>query len=269
MNKILINALITALITTTLMAEDISSYLYANYSNSDSVRSSLNSNGFEIVGEYDSMGNADYHVIAYTNEALKSKASLENRGFAAVLKVLISKKDNQLIFTNPEYFLQAFLQDDFDKDGAIKIKNTLTSAFGQLEGSKDALEDDDIAGFHFMAMMPYYEDMIEVADGENLLSKLEKNAGSNIVFKVALENSTLVGVAMPTDKGEKTYVTAIKGEKHSAFLPYMILIEGDEAKIMHAKYYLAVSYPKLTMGEFMDISDAPGDIEDYMSGLFE
>lgn len=269
MNKIFINALVAALVTTSLMAEDISSYLYANYKDSDSVRSSLQSNGFEVVGEYDAMSNPDYHVIAYTNEALKSKASLENRGFGAVLKVLISKKDNQLILSNPEYFLQAFLQDDFDKDSAMTIKNTLSLAFGQLEGSKDALEDDDIAGFHFMAMMPYYEDMIEVADGKNLLSKLEKNAGSNIVFKVALENSTLVGVSMPTDNGEKTYVEAIKGEKNTAFLPYMVLIEDGEAKIMHAKYYLAVSYPQLTMGEFMDISDAPGNIEDYMEGLFK
>ena len=206
MKKLLIGAFLSVLMTTTIMADDISSYLYAKYQNSDSVRTSLEQNGFNIVGEYDAMSNADYHVIAYTNEALKSKASLENRGFAAVLKVLVSKKDNQLIFSNPEYFLQAFLQDDFDKDGAVKIKKTLNSIFGEFKGSKDALEDDDIAGFHFMTMMPYYEDMIEIADGENLLSKLEANAGSNIVFKVALKNSTLVGVAMPTDKGEKTYV---------------------------------------------------------------
>lgn len=268
MNKIFINALVAILVTTTLMAEDISSYLYANYKDSDSVRASLQSNGFEVVGEYDAMGNPDYHVIAYTNEDLKSKASLQNRGFAAVLKVLISKKDNQLIFTNPEYFLQAFLQDDFDKEGALKVKNSLNSEFGELEGSKDVLEDDDIAGFHFMTMMPYYEDMINLADGENLLSKVEANAGSNMVFKVALKNSTLVGISMPTDNGEKAYIEAIKGQKNAAFLPYMVLIENDEAKMMHAKYYLAVSYPQLSMGEFMDISDAPDDIEDYLSGLF-
>jgi len=37
---------------------------------------------------------------------------------------------------------------------------------------------------------------------------------------------------------------------------------------MHPKYYLAVSLPKLSMGEFMTISDAPGNIEDFFKGLF-
>jgi len=269
MHKIFIKTLLVVLISTSLTAENISTYLYGTYKNSESVSTTLQENGFEVVGSYDAMNDSDYKLIVFTNEALKEKASLENRGFAAVLKVLVSAKDNELIFTNPEYFLQAFLQDDFDKATAVEIKNKLSSAFGALEVSKDALEDDDIAGFHFMTMMPYYEDMIEVADGKDLLSKLQTNAGSDIVFTVRLENSTLVGVAMPTEKGEKTYVSAIHGEKHAAFLPYMVLIEDDEAKIMHAKYYLAVSYPNLSMGEFMDISDAPGDIEDYFEALFE
>ena len=165
MKKLLIGALLSATVTTTMIADDISSYLYANYQDSDSVRTSLEKNGFNIVGEYDSMGDENYHVLAYTSAALKSKASIENRGFAAVGKVLISKKDKQLVFTNPAYFLQAFLQDDFDKNSAEQINKTLNSAFGKLVGSKDALEDDDIAGFHFMFGMPYYEDMIDTMVG--------------------------------------------------------------------------------------------------------
>lgn len=49
----------------------------------------------------------------------------------------------------------------------------------------------------------------------------------------------------------------------------MVLIEDNEAKIMHPKYYLAISYPKLSMGDFMSISSTPDDIEDYMKGLFK
>lgn len=267
MRKIFIGILLM-LLSTIIMAEGISTYLYAEYKDAKSVNKALGNAGFRIVGEYSAMADDSYDLIVFTNKDLQAKASLEGRGFAAVLKVLISKNDNQLIFTNPEYFLRAFLQDDFDANGASKIKEALSSAFGTLSGSKDALEDDDIAGFHFMTMMPYYEDMIEIADGENLVSQLEMNAGENVIFKVSLKNSTLVGIAMPTNKGEKTYVGAINGQKNAAFLPYMILIEDKEAKIMHAKYYLAVSFPNLSMGEFMDISDAPGDIEDYMSAFF-
>ncbi|WP_457743839.1 hypothetical protein [Sulfurimonas sp.] len=267
MKKLLLSGVLATLLTSSLMAKDISTYEYANLQSSDAVKTALTNKGFTVVGEYDAMGNPNYHIVAYTNDSLEDSASKENRGFAAVQKVLVDKTDKKLVFTNPEYFLHAFLQDDFKEADAQKINKALSAAFGTLSGSKDALEDDDIAGFHFMMGMPYYEDMIEIAEGSDLLQKLKKNAGKNIVFELKLKNSTLVGVAMPTADGEKSYVTAIEGQEHSAFLPYMILIEGNKAKIMHPKYYLAISYPELSMGQFMTISSTPGDIEDYMTAL--
>jgi len=44
-------------------------------------------------------------------------------------------------------------------------------------------------------------------------------------------------------------------------LPYTVLIEGDKAYTLHAKYYLALSYPLLSMGQFMTISSVPDAIE--------
>ncbi len=248
---------------------DISTYEYGAYQNTSSVKNALSTNGFTVVGEYDAMQDPNYHVVVYTCPTLQKGASSEDRGFAGVQKVLIDKTNNTLVLTNPEYFLSAYLQDDFNADNAKRINSKLTKTFGALQGSEDTLEDDDIAGYHFMMGMPYYEDMIEVAQGDDLLAKLQKNAGDNVVFTLQLPKATLVGVAMPTENGEKSYVTAIKGEKHTAFLPYMVLIQGDEAKIMHPKYALAIAYPKLSMGEFMGISGTPGDIEDYFTSLFK
>ena len=267
MKKILLSALLATTLATTMMAKDISSYLYADIKSSDAVKNALKSKGFNIVGEYDAMGNSKYHVVAFTNAALKATASKEDRGFASVQKVLIDKKDNKLVFTNPEYFLRAFMQDDFKESTAQSISKDLAALFGKLSGSTDALDDDDIGDFHFMMGMPYYQDMEEIAEGKNLLAKLEKNAGDNIVFKIKLKNSTLVGISMPTENGEKSYVHKIDGEKHAAFLPYMILIEDNKAKIMHAKYYIAIAFPKLSMGDFMGISDTPDEIQNYMTAL--
>jgi len=274
MKKILLSSLMAALLGSTLMAGDVSSYEYGAFKNANDVKSALRDNGLKIVGEYDAMQNPDYHVIAYTNETLKNDASKEDRGFAAVQKVMINKADKQLVLTNPEYFLHAFLQDDYKADDAKNLNATLTQAFGKLKGSKDGLDADDIAGYHFMMGMPYYEDMIEVAKGADLTDKLENNAADNIVFKIKTGDATLYGVAMPTEKGEKYYVSEIKGEKHAVFLPYMVLIEKDsdgvqEAKILHPKYCLAISYPNLSMGDFMGISGTPGDIEDYFTALFK
>lgn len=269
MKKILLSGLVTMLLGANLIAENVSSYEYAGFKNTDDVKSALNKNGLKVVGEYDAMQNPDYHVIAYTCPTMLQDASKENRAFAGVEKVLIDTKAKKLVLTNPQYFLHAFMQNDFQANDAKKINTKLTHAFGTLTGSKDALDDDDIAGYHFMMAMPYYEDMIEVATGNDLQQKLEKNAGNNIVFKIQTGKATLYGIAMPTKKGENYYIPKIKGQNNAAFLPYMVKIENNSAKILHPKYYLALAYPNLSMGEFMSISGTPGDIEDYFASLFK
>lgn len=267
MKKIVISSVLTALLASNLFAKDVSSYEYAPLKSNTEVKSALSNNGFSIIGEYDAMKNPNYHVIAFTNDAMKNAASQENRGFAGVQKVLIDKKDNTLVFTNPEYFMHAFLQDDFKENIAQRINAKLSAAFGKMTASKDVLESDDIAGYHFMMAMPYYEDMIQIGKGTDLVQNIKKNAGKNLIFELNLKNSVLLGVAMPTKEGESYYLPKIKGEKHAAFLPYMILVENNKAEIMHPKYYLAIAFPELSMGEFMAISSTPGAIEDYMTGL--
>jgi len=264
MNKLFLSLLLASV---SLLAEDVSSYLYGEYKATENVKSTLKSSGFEIIGEYDAMDDKQYHVVVYTNSAIKKLASLESRGFAGVQKVLIDSKEKTLVFTNPDYFMAAFLQKENNPDVAKSVTSTLASKFGALTPSACKLEDDDISDYHFMMGMPYYEDMIEIASGEGLDTLLEANAKENIVFKLKLNNATLYGVAMNTENGEKSYIPAIEANKHSAFLPYMVLIEDNKAKILHGKFYLAISNPDLSMGDFMNISSAPGDIEDYMTKL--
>jgi len=99
--------------------------------------------------------------------------------------------------------------------------------------------------------MPYYQDMLELKDG----AKDVKNA----LYSIKLDNgATLYGVKM--SKASENFISTI-GEDKALVLPYTILIEGGKAYALHAKYYLALSYPKLTMGEFMKISSIPGAIE--------
>lgn len=48
-----------------------------------------------------------------------------------------------------------------------------------------------------------------------------------------------------------------------------VKIERKEATILHPKYYIALSYPKLSMGQFMTISSVPGEIEDDIEAAFK
>jgi len=266
--KVFVKVLVlSVLMVSSVMADNVSAYLYANYKNSDTVYSTLKARGFEILGEYDVQENEDYHILIFTNPVLKKAASHPDRGFASVLKVLVSKKKHQLIFTNPEYFLHAFLQDQYNEKSAEAIVDTLSAAFGNLSYSKAALDKSDIEEYHFLMGMPYYDDMIVLAEGNNLLSRVKKQAGDAIVFSLSLRHATLVGIDMLGAMGDKEFLSKIKGEEHASFLPYMILIEDNKAKILHPKYYIAISYPELTMSEFINISSAPEDITNHLRAL--
>ena len=261
--------LILALIflSVNVLAGDVSSYLSGKYQSADKVKENLKAEGFSVVGEYDSMGESAFHVIVFTNPAMKKAASEESRGFAGVQKVLLDEKTQTLVFTNPEYFLHAYLQKDYDEAMGQKITASLQKAFGKMEGSQCSLDDDDIAGYHYMFGLPYYDDMVEIAEGKDLGKILEAKAKDSIVFKLELDNSTIYGISMNSPEGEKSFVPAIDAQDHASFLPYMVMIEDNKAKILHGKYALSIANPSLSMGQFMKIASTPGDIEDYMKEL--
>jgi hypothetical protein len=260
--------LIITIFTSILFGSNISTYLTSDLQTQTQVENGLKKAGFEILASYDAMQDSDYKVIIYTSKDLKQLSSKENRGFVAVQKVLISENDSQLVFTNPLYYLKAMLQDDYDSSLVSKINSALNSAF-TLENGTYNLDKDDLASYHFMFGMPYYEDMIEVATGDDLEAKLNQNAKDNIVFKIKVANGFLYGIAMNGTISENSYMTTLNQKASSAFLPYTVLIQNNTAKILAPKYYLALSLPQLTMGEFMTISDIPAVIEEHFISLFK
>ncbi|MEA2092006.1 MAG: hypothetical protein U9O83_06545, partial [Campylobacterota bacterium] len=89
----------------------------------------------------------------------------------------------------------------------------------------------------------------------------------NLIFKIELSStSTLYGYAL----GKKTskFVKKI-GTANAGILPYCILIENGVAKALNGKYYIAVSYPQLSMSEFMKIATVPGAIEKDLQKPFK
>jgi hypothetical protein len=153
------------------------------------------------------------------------------------------------------------MQDDFNENVFMAEYENLNGAFEGLEPSADKLDSDDIAGFHFMMAMPYYEDADELGEGAqaDLIAKVNGyKKGKNVIFELKLsDNSTLIGYDL--GKRTKKFVKKI-GRANAAVLPYTIAIEDGVAKALAAKYYLAISYPLLTMGQFMTISTVPGAI---------
>jgi len=246
-------------------AENVSAYLVGDHMDVKTARKKLKSIGYKILVTYDSV--KDGQTIVFTNDTLKTQASKNKRAHAAVLRLFVDNQENTISITNPVYFGSAFMQDDYNANVFNAELEKLSGAFPGLEGSKDTLDDDDISGFHFMMGMPYYEDEDTLAKGSNseLLSKVK--ASGNVLFELQLsDNSTLVGYKL----GDVTskFIDKI-GRANSAVLPYCISIEDGKATALAAKYYLAISYPKLSMGEFMTISDVPGAILDDLEKPFK
>jgi hypothetical protein len=256
------------LFSTSLFAKEISAYLVGAHVGIDTVKNRLARAGFEVIAEYSSV--EEGITVVFTNNALKAEASKPKRANAAVLRIFIDDKEKMISITNPVYFGRAFMQDDYNSDVFEAQLASINGVFKGLSGSKDKLDEDDIAGFHFMMGMPYYEDPDELAEAENseLLGKLKAyEGGKNIIFELKLsDKSTLVGYEI--NAKTKGFIKDI-GRANASVLPYCITVEDGVATALAAKYYLAISYPLLSMGEFMTISSVPGEILEDLEKPFK
>ena len=52
--------------------------------------------------------------------------------------------------------------------------------------------------------------------------------------------------------------------KHTAHLPYELIVSEGNVQMLHGKFRIAVDFPDLTMGTFMKISGAPDGIEEKL-----
>lgn len=246
-----------------LQANAISAYYDAAYADEKQIQSKLEASGFNVLATY-SPAKKDYlKVIIFTNKELTTIASKKTRGFAAIQRVLVNNEAKTVRVTNPGYWLRGFMQTEFTPGSDKSIQDAITTALGALTPTKDVLEEKDLATYQYAVSMPYYQDMLEIKTGEGLAAKIKKKK----LFEVTLDNgSTLVGVKM--SKTSENFIETI-GEENALVLPYTMLIEDGKAYALHAKYYLAMSYPLLTLGQFMKISSVPDAIERKLKKSFK
>ena len=254
--------------TSLVAGDDINTYLVGKHVSVSDAKSKLKSQGFSVIASYSPVKGGT--TLVFTNSALKKQASKKGRAHAAVLRMFIDDKEKTVSITNPIYFGKAFMQKDYKESVYFTQFEKISAAFPGLVGSKDKLDSSDISGFHFMMGMPYYEDADELATGTNkeLIAKAKGyKKGKNLIFSLKIsDKSTLLGYEL--GKKTKKFVKKI-GRANAAVLPYCIAIEDGVASALGAKYYLAISYPQLTMSEFMTISTVPGAIEKDLKKPFK
>ncbi len=254
---------------------------------SQMVASTLADYGFEVIGSYSPENKKDYEVIAYTSADLqKICLRQDDRGaLASILKVGLQKKGDKVFVSllNPMYLFYAYLGDDADnyKNELSAIDKNIHTAMLQIgdefEPFGGSKECDELKDYHFMAFMPRFDDPVELNEfssfdeGVSMIRKnLEAGKGNTVkVYELLFpdEEIAIFGVALSDPENGEAYFLPIIGEDHIAAMPYEILLQGDEATMLHGKYRFALHWPELSMGEFMKIMSTPGDVEETMEKL--
>jgi hypothetical protein len=269
--------------STVVVAEDLKPFVLASSAAGslqgavDSTRSALKGAGFEVVGEYSPYANA--HVIAVTNGALKAAAAKsEHGGFGAAQRVSVTEAGGsvQVAYANPAYTAAAFRMSG--SLGGVEAK--LASALGSEKafGSEKGLSDGKLRKYHYMFAMPYFDDVDELATFDShaaavahIDARLKAGvAGTKKVYRIDIpgKEETVFGVGISQGDGADAAVmkTADTADlKHTAHLPYQILVSGNRAIALPGKFRIATSFPDLGMGTFMQISNAPGAIRDVLA----
>lgn len=252
MKRIITTMATIVILSTSAMAESISTYLIGTLASESDVKSKLESNGFTVLSTRN-------NVITITNKELQATNT-----YVATLQVYVSSSDVRV--QNPEYFGAAYLDDKYTKGQFNATITSLTQALGSLTNSTEALESSDLGGYHFMMGMPYFDEPIIVSNADKVY---EKVAGNNsVAYSLTLPNGIiLVGHKLST--GTCDFLKKLAQTKNSQILPYESLVFSNQVKIMNPKFYLALSLPQLSMGEFMTISDIPDKIEDEISKAYK
>jgi uncharacterized protein (DUF302 family) len=253
------------------------------------VSEKLKAAGFSIEGTYKPIASKDRTIIVISNEDLMSAVKKVGgfKGFALALRVALTVENGKTLvsYTNPEYWGRAYFTDKWETAAPFysKISSKIKTALADFSnekfrefGSEKGLSAGDLKKYHYMVGMPYFDDNVKIKEFksfEEAISKIESNLKNGVadmkkVYDVKLtgEKMALYGFALTGTDGEKFFMPKIdlSSPKHTAFLPYELLVVGNKAYMLHGRFRIALSFPDLTMGQFMKIVSTPGYIEDKM-----
>lgn len=240
----------------------------------------LEDSAFDVVGQYTPYPGAA--VIAVTHPALLDAASQTPfGGYAAVLRIGLTEVDGavQRSYANPAYWGQALQVGEL-----AAVSNAFETLFGDGTpfGSNKGLSAKKLAKYRYMMMMPRLRDHDQLASFDShaeALAVIRANLQSNSnklskVFEVLVPGTeeVLFGVGIGSGDGGDATVMAITDQdelRHTAHLPYALLVSGGDVYALAGKFRIALAFPDLGMGTFMKISSAPNAIRDSLEGLTE
>lgn len=251
------------------------------------VKGKLTGAGFQVVGEYSPYAGAD--IIVVTNDALKAAAAKSERGgYGAAQRVAVTKNGNdiEVSYTNPVYMAAAYRMATDLADVRAQLEKALGAESGF--GSEKNLTAEDLRKYHYTVMMEYFDDpsnLAEYGSHAEAVKAVEDalaagQGGTAKVYRIDIpgKEETVFGVALKganaEDCSSDEYIMSRIDKstpRHTAHLPYEILVNGNEAEALYGRFRIAIDWPHLPMvasqtgATFFSIMCAPNAIEEALT----
>ena len=304
MHRITVSKLLLAVLLWTVSAayaapEKLKPYILGNPQAGDInqvanlTKAALVAKGFDVVGSYAPFPNSI--VIVATDAELKAAATkmkAKNGGFGVGQRIAVSSVDGQIqvSYANPAYIGAAYGLGDL-----AGVSTRMAAALGNTMsfGSEEGLSARQLAPgvYHYKMAMPYFDQVDSLAkhdDYKTAVDTVERNlsmgkAGTKKVYRIDLPGEVSVfGVGIilgdGLDKGAKDTdkevldIIDFGPYRASAYLPYEIMVKGNEIIALRGRYRIALHFPDTSMmGEhgFTKIMSAPGGIKRALEKVSE
>ena len=258
------------------------------------VAAKLQNAGFDVIGEYSPYD--DSVVLVFSSAQLRELATRSERGgYGAVLRVSLTRNNGkiEIAYTNPLYWANAYRMQADVESIATRLQSSL--GYEQSFGSGElSLTASDLRKYHYTFMMEYFDDPSVLNNFDShqqavaaVRDNLAKKVSASIqVFELKLSSDinekemTLFGVGLNgVDEDDCSSDTYIMGRidkdspRHTAHLPYEILVYGNQVEALYGRFRIALSWPHLPMmasdtgATFLSIMCAPGSIEDALMAI--
>jgi hypothetical protein len=300
MKTLLFSIFLTVLSLPVLHAQNLYPYVQAFKSTKNinelalQIKQALPKQGIDVLGSYQPADDANRFIIVVSSKELLTAAAKSGglTGFASALRIALTKENGAVTasYSNPYYWGLAYHQGKFESVKPLyqsfqqKLEQALKPLgtwIGTPFGSKTGIDPEDLEDYQYMFGMPYFQDTEELksfSSYQDAIAAIERNfkrSNTNLtkVYRIDIpgKEMTLYGVGIGGGTGESYFMPIIDlgRPKHTAFLPYELLVMGDEVHMLHGRFRIALAFPDLTMTTFSKIMSTPGDIEELLEQLVE
>ena len=138
----------------------------------------------------------------------------------------------ELDLANPNFMSEESLQEPFGGD----------------------LKVDKLVKYRYMAGMPNFSKAVSLAEFESfdeglaaIRNGLSRGGSTHKVYEIVNANKEIAvfGIGLKDEEKGEAHFLSIIGEVHVAAMPYELIIQGNEATMLHGRFRFAVHWPEL------------------------